>query len=96
MPFTIEKKIEKVIHEIIRPQLKDHYGDIDFVSFDEGIAKVSFKGACRGCPSAHTTLEGVVKKALTEKLDLVVDVVAVNPVSDDLMDLAKKILGRHR
>jgi Fe-S cluster biogenesis protein NfuA len=96
MGSDIEVVIKNLIHEKIRPQLKEHFGDIDFVSYKDNIVRIRFEGACKGCPSASTTLESVVKKTLQMEIDAIDDVIAVNEVSDDLMAMAKAILNKSK
>lgn len=52
-------------------------GDIEFVSFEEGVVKVRLTGACSGCPMSQLTL----KKGVEEKLKkMVPGVVSVESV----------------
>jgi len=55
---------------------------------------VRLTGACGSCPSAQYTLEDVVKTILMEELPELRDVVLDTSVSDDLIDMAKKILRK--
>ena len=43
----VNDRIKKVIEEI-RPMLQNDGGDVEFVEFANGIAKVRLKGACAG------------------------------------------------
>jgi Fe-S cluster biogenesis protein NfuA len=67
--MELEKRIQSVIAETIRPALQGHGGDIDFVSFDagSGLLKVFLKGACGTCPFAQETLRVQVEKVLKEE-----------------------------
>lgn len=96
MTRGIETKIEAIINDSIRPQLKEHFGDISFINYKDRIVRICFQGACKGCPSANTTLENVVRKALASEIDEIQDVIAVNEVSDDLMNMAKQILNKSK
>lgn len=96
MHSNVELKIEKIMNEKIRPQLKEHFGDVRFVNYKNGIVRIRFEGACKGCPSASTTLENVVKKTLASEIEDICDVIAVNEVSDELLNMAKQILGKSK
>ena len=49
-------------------------------------------GACAGCPSAQETLEEVVKDFVMGGVPEIRDVVLDTSVSEDLLDMARKIL----
>ena len=93
MQEQIQKRIEQVLDEKVRPSLHDHGGDVKVLSFEEGILKIRLLGQCSGCPSATITTEQLIGKELTEAIPEVKDVVLVNQVSDDLLDLARKMLS---
>lgn len=96
MQDKILKKIEKVIETEVRPALGAHQGDIEIVSFEDGILKVKFLGACSNCPSASLTLENTVGTAVMEAVSEVKDVVLITGVSDETWDMAKQILEKRR
>ena len=39
-------------------------GEIELISFEKGIVKVTLKGACRGCPSSVSTLKDGIENKL--------------------------------
>lgn len=41
-------EIEKILEVNVRPKLADHYGNIELVSFDDGIVEVKLLGAMQG------------------------------------------------
>lgn len=96
MKNELLKKIEQVIEERVRPALGAHSGDIAIVSFEDGILKVKFLGACSNCPSASLTLENTVAEAVMEAVPEVKDVVLVTGVSDETWNMAKQILEQRR
>ena len=63
------EKIEKALAKI-RVTLQQDGGDIELVSFENGVVKVRQKGACCGCPMSQMTLsnfvEAELKKAVPE------------------------------
>lgn len=87
-------RVNEIIEQEIRPLLHDHKGDITLVSVVDGVANVKFLGACRGCPGAQMTINDMVELKITEKIPEVKKVVLVNDISRDMVDMAKKILGK--
>lgn len=85
-------EIEKVVEQKIRPYLESHGGDIEVVSVENGTAKIRMLGNCSGCPSARLTVEDTVKSVLTEDFPEIKDVEIESQISEDMLDLAKKIL----
>jgi Fe-S cluster biogenesis protein NfuA len=67
MPSSFHEEIASVL-VLIRKQLVRHGGDIRLVDADEatGEVRVSFEGACVGCPFAAATFEGIVETALSD------------------------------
>ena len=88
------EKIEAVLNAQVRPTLRAHGGDIEVLSFEEGILRFRFLGQCSGCPSATLTTEQVVQEELCSALPEVKDVVLVQQVSESLLEQARAIL-RH-
>lgn len=88
------KKVEDVIKLDIRPMLHDHDGDIKLMSVDNGVAKVRFLGACRGCPGAQMTINDVVTLKINEKVAEIKKVVLVDGISEDMLSMAKKLLSK--
>lgn len=90
----MEKKIEKALKEKVDPVLAEHYGGAVLTGYEDGVAKVRLTGACASCPSAQSTIEDVVKDILLQECDQVKDVVLDTSVSQDLIDMARKILNK--
>ena len=65
----MQEKIKETIDKI-RPMLQSDGGDVEFVSFEDGVVKVRLKGACAGCPMSQMTIkngiEQLLKKAIPE------------------------------
>lgn len=87
-------KIEAVIKEKVRPALNAHGGDVEVLSFEDGICRIRLLGQCSGCPSAMATNEELIGKEVMDALPEVKDVVLVQETSPELIDLAHRIL-RH-
>lgn len=87
------EKIEKVLEEKVRPALLDHEGNVQIVSFEDGILKIRLTGQCSGCPSAQITTEELIAKKVMDEIPEIKDVVLVNEVSPELLEFAKKLLN---
>ncbi len=90
----MEEQIKAVLKEKVDPVLSAHYGGATLVNFENNVAKVRLTGACASCPSAQYTIEDVVKSIVLENCEGVQDVVLDTSVSEDLIDMAKKILRK--
>ena len=90
----MEKKINKILLEKVNPLLESHYGGAILVGYENGIAKVRLTGACKGCPSAQYTTEDIIKEILMSEMPEIKDVILDTSVSQDLLDMAKKILNK--
>ena len=75
---TIEDKILEVI-EKIRPFLQNDGGDIEFVSFKNGIVNIKMLGACMDCINLDTTISDGIEMILTDEIS---EVIGVNVIKD--------------
>jgi Fe-S cluster biogenesis protein NfuA len=50
--------------ENIRARIRGHFGDVIVTDATDGVVKLEFLGACRGCPAQAFTLLAVVEPAL--------------------------------
>ena len=87
------KKIEDVLNEKVRPLLSEHYGNVEIISFEQGILKIRLLGKCSNCPSANLTTEQLIERELTGAIPQIKRVVLIAGVSDDLLDLARSMLA---
>ncbi len=69
-------KIKEALDKV-RPSLQADGGDVEFVSFEDGIVKVRLKGACSGCPMSQMTLKMGIEKFLKEQIPEVESVESV-------------------
>ncbi len=90
----MEEQIKTVLKEQVDPVLASHYGGAVLTGFENNVAKVKLTGACAACPSAQYTIEDVVKSIVMKNCEGVEDVVLDTSVSEDLIDMAKKILRK--
>lgn len=90
------KRIEAVLDEKVRPVLRAHGGEISIDRLENKVLYVKMLGHCAGCPSADLTNETVVEAEVVQALpDLVERAVIVQEISDELWDMAKKLLRDH-
>ncbi len=88
-------KIEQVMEEKIRPLLRSHDGDIEYLDrTDDGFVRVRLTGACSTCSGARQTLKEIVETALVAECPEVKGVIPVFEVSDDLIQQALTILRK--
>lgn len=90
------KKIETVLEEKVRPSLRAHGGEIQVDRLEGKTLYVKLLGQCAGCPSADLTNETLVEAEVVKALpELVEKVVAIQDVSDELWEQAKRLLRDH-
>ena len=73
----VEKKIQQILHDYVRPAVEQDGGAINFQKFEEGVVTVELRGSCSGCPSSIITLkagiEGLLKRMVPEVQEVVAD-----------------------
>ncbi|WP_326910298.1 NifU family protein [Sedimentibacter sp. MB31-C6] len=89
-------KIEHVLEQYVRPQLSEHYGDVEVLSLEDGNLKIKLLGQCSNCPSAKFTVEDVIESEIKKHVQEVRKVTLIESVSDDLLEMAKKILSHKK
>lgn len=90
----MEEKIRTILSEQVDPVLAQHFGGSSLSRYEDGIAYVRLTGACAQCPSAQETIESVVKDFVMGGCPEVKDVILDTSVSEDLLDMARKILNK--
>lgn len=91
---SFEGRVRKVVDERIRPSLFSHGGDVRIKEIKGTDVGFVFLGACRTCPSAQITLEDTIDKTLRMEIPEVGRVYLINETSEDLLDLARKLMNR--
>lgn len=87
-------EIENILEKEVRPHLYKHRGDIKLIGYEDGVVEVTMLGACSGCPSIKSTIEELVETNLKAKLPEIQKVRLINEVSDEMWEMAKKILNK--
>lgn len=90
---NINEKIQKILDETVNGQLAAHGGSASLTEYEDGVAWIKFHGACASCMSSSETLENVVKESICRELPEVREVRLDDSVSEDLLDMARKILS---
>lgn len=66
--YDVVNKINTILSSKIRPAIMQDGGDVNFVKYDSGIAYLSLKGSCAGCPSATITLKNGIENMLKHNI----------------------------
>lgn len=74
--MSVTDKIQDLLREI-RPLILTDGGDIELVSFEQGIVSVRLLGACITCPLSIYTLKFGIEERLKEQIPEVREVKAV-------------------
>lgn len=72
----METEIKKVLEDI-KPALRRHMGDIEFVRFDKGVVYVKMLGMCQGCPLSEITLKAGIEEILKSRIQGIQEVRAL-------------------
>ena len=59
----MDPAVEAVLDEYVRPALAAHGGGVGDCSFQDGVFRFRFLGACALCPSAWMTAQQLVTKS---------------------------------
>ena len=62
-PLDIETRIMQALEEV-RPYLKSHGGNVEFVRVEDDIAHLRLEGSCHGCPGSTVTLKLAIEEAI--------------------------------
>jgi len=78
--------IKELLDSRIRPTVQEDGGDIQFISFKDGIVKLKMQGSCSSCPSSVVTLKNGVQNMLQFYIP---EVIAVEEITDDVEIMTK-------
>jgi len=71
----LERRIQDVLDNEIRPAIAMDGGDIEFIGFVDGVVTLHLQGACSSCPSSTMTLKFGIENRLKEEFPEVTEVV---------------------
>jgi|MEHZ01.5.fsa_nt_MEHZ011584020.1_2 Fe-S cluster biogenesis protein NfuA len=75
----IVKHITEVMEQYVAPNVAQHGGEVNFVSFENGAVLVELSGACSGCAGSTATLKHGIEQMMTH---LVPEVTTVEGIDD--------------
>jgi Fe-S cluster biogenesis protein NfuA/nitrite reductase/ring-hydroxylating ferredoxin subunit len=64
-PVPLTERVQGAL-EHVRPYMESHGGDVELLSLDDGVARISLVGSCSDCSASAVTLELAIKQALEE------------------------------
>lgn len=62
-PVPVETRIARALAEV-RPYLKSHGGNVEFIKVEDGIAYLRLEGSCQGCATSTVTLKQTIEEAI--------------------------------
>jgi Fe-S cluster biogenesis protein NfuA len=74
---AVVQRIEQILEEL-RPAIQKDGGDIQFVSFENGVVSLRLHGACSSCPMSFYTLKLGIQERLVAEIPQVREVIAVD------------------
>jgi len=77
----IVKNITEVMEQYVAPNVAQHGGEVNFVSFENGVVLVELSGACSGCAGSTATLKHGIEQMMTS---LIPEVQGVEGIDDPL------------
>lgn len=87
--------IQLMIGEQIRPQLKAHGGDLEFLGLKDDVVTIKLLGACASCPSNQQTVSEIIEDTIRQKYPEL-SVKVEFGVSDELIGQALQILRKQK
>ena len=69
--LKVDKKVQEIVNVIekIRPYMQRDGGDVEFLSFEDGIVYVNMHGACTDCLMLDDTLKLGIEAMLMEEVE---------------------------
>ncbi len=89
----VMEDVQSIIVQQIRPQLKTHGGDLEFLGIRNNVVIIRLLGACSTCPSNQDTISHVIEDIIQRKYPNL-SVQAEFSISEELIDLALKIVRK--
>lgn len=84
--------LEQLLEELVRPALRDHGGDVELVSYEDGVLRLKMLGRCAGCPAATMTNETLIEGQLKPLLPELREVSLIHPIDESLLDMARSLM----
>jgi Fe-S cluster biogenesis protein NfuA/nitrite reductase/ring-hydroxylating ferredoxin subunit len=64
-PVPLSDRVQAAL-DSVRPYMESHGGDVELLSLEAGVARISMQGSCSDCSASTVTLELAIKQALEE------------------------------
>ncbi|MEW6126068.1 MAG: NifU family protein [Acidobacteriota bacterium] len=64
-PLDMESRILQALDKV-RPYLRSHGGNVDFLGITDGVVRLKLQGSCNGCASSAMTLKLAIEEAIYE------------------------------
>src|ERR1700730_2295239 len=64
-PVPLQERVRGALDHV-RPYMESHGGNVELLSLQEGVARISLRGSCSDCAASAVTLELAIKQALEE------------------------------
>jgi Fe-S cluster biogenesis protein NfuA/nitrite reductase/ring-hydroxylating ferredoxin subunit len=62
-PVGLNERVAQALEQV-RPYMESHGGDVELLSLEDGVARISLRGSCSDCAASAVTLELAIKQAL--------------------------------
>lgn len=62
-PLDLESRVAAALEQV-RPHLRSHGGNVDFLGVSDGVVRLRLAGSCDGCPSSAATMRQTIEEAV--------------------------------
>lgn len=93
----LAERVKQVLDEKVRPALRTHGGDLEFVAItDDDRLVIRLRGACSNCPASRITVEETVATAVREVWPGLRSVEVETGIDAELLAQARAILAARK
>lgn len=85
---------EQLLDLRVRPSLREHGGDAEILSYEDGVLHLRLLGQCATCPAALMTNETLIEAELCNAVPELTRVSLQQETSPDLLAQAKALMTR--
>ncbi len=64
-PTPLLERVQGALEQV-RPYMESHGGNVELLSLEQGVARISLRGSCSSCAASTVTLELAIKRALEQ------------------------------
>jgi Fe-S cluster biogenesis protein NfuA len=64
-PVPLLERVQGALEQV-RPYMESHGGNVELLSLEQGVARISLRGSCSSCAASTVTLELAIKQALEQ------------------------------